>query len=133
MGPFDAVPVEGLLIQHLRILQMQTPRYSVKWTVFGSSSTWTVQNSLDNADACKPLTQDCPPSLVKSITGHYNSTGTHNTSLSCQHTARESSRTHLQSAQGHKCALPRLLEICQKPPKEGHLFTQDSLGGTNGV
>ena len=27
---------------------------------FGSSSSWTVQNSLDNADAGMPLVQDCP-------------------------------------------------------------------------
>ena len=26
----------------------------------GPASNWTVQNSLDNADAGRPLTQDCP-------------------------------------------------------------------------
>ena len=51
--------------------------------------------------------------------------------LSCHHMAREScgtidyidksyiiyGGTHLQSAQWHEYALPRLLEIYQKPPK----------------
>ena len=44
-------------------------------------STWTIQNSLDNADDCMPLMQGCPPPLNNSTTGHYNSTGTHSTSL----------------------------------------------------
>ena len=49
--------------------------------LFGPTSTWTVQNSLQNADARKPLTQDCPPLLLDAMTGHHNSTGTHSTSL----------------------------------------------------
>ena len=57
------------------------PGYSVKWTGSHLSSTQTVQNSLDNADAYMPLTQDCPPLLIDSTTGHYNSTGMHSTSL----------------------------------------------------
>ena len=48
---------------------------------FGPFSTWTVQNSLDNADTHLPLTQGCPPPLIDSTTGHYNSTGSHSTSL----------------------------------------------------
>jgi len=32
-----------------------------------------------------------------------------------------------------KYLLPRLLEIYQKPPKRGHLFTQDTLDNTNDV
>ena len=56
--------------------------YSVKRTFFsGPSSTWTVQNLLNNVDACMHLTQDCLPPLVDSTTGHYNSHGPHNTSL----------------------------------------------------
>ena len=44
----------------------------------GPASTWTVQNSLDNADAGRPLAQDCP---ADSPTGHYTNTGTHSSSL----------------------------------------------------
>ena len=42
---------------------------------FGSFSTCTIQNSLDNVDTHLPLTQGCPPLLINSTTGHYNSTG----------------------------------------------------------
>ena len=56
MQPLDGVQIEAPLI---RILPN-----------FGPSSTWTVQNSLDNTDACMPLVQDCPPSLIESTTGH---------------------------------------------------------------
>ena len=45
------------------------------------ASTWTVQNSLDNADAGRPLTQDCPAPLIDSPTGHCTNTGTHSSSL----------------------------------------------------
>ena len=45
------------------------------------ASTWTVQNSLDNADAGRPLTQDCPAPLVDSPTEHYTNTGKHSSSL----------------------------------------------------
>ena len=37
--------------------------------------------SLDNADAGMLLAQDYPPLLIDSTTGHYNSAGTHSTSL----------------------------------------------------
>ena len=49
----------------------------------GPAGTWTIQNSLDNADASRPLTQDCPALLIDSPTGHYTNTGsgTHNSSL----------------------------------------------------
>ena len=50
MWPFDMVPIEAPLNTILK----NTPKckhYSIKWTDFcGPSSTWTVQNSLDNAD-----------------------------------------------------------------------------------
>ena len=46
-----------------------------------AASTWTVQNSLDNADAGRPLAQDCPAQLVDSPTGHYTNTGMHSSSL----------------------------------------------------
>ena len=35
---------------------------------------------MHNAAAHMPLTQDCPPSLLDSMTGHYNSISTHSTS-----------------------------------------------------
>ena len=61
---------------------MWTPHYSIKQTdFFVSSSTWTVQNSLSNADAGMPLTQDCPAPLIDLTTRNYNSTGTHSTSF----------------------------------------------------
>ena len=45
------------------------------------ASTWTVQNSLDNVDAGRPLAQDCPAPLIDSPTGHCINTGTHSFSL----------------------------------------------------
>ena len=47
--------------------------------------------------------------------------------------ARKSSGTRFHSSQQHKYALPCLPEIFWKPPKQQHLFTQDTLDGTNGV
>ena len=46
-----------------------------------SASTWTVQNSLDNADAGRPLAQDCPASLIDPPTGHCTNTATHSFNL----------------------------------------------------
>ena len=59
---------------------MRTPRSSVKRTDFAVPlvPAWTVENSLDNADAGRLLTQDCPTPLVDSPTGHYTNTGTQN-------------------------------------------------------
>ena len=49
---------------------------------FGPSSTSrTVQNWLDIMDTGVSLAQDCPAPLIDSLTGHYNSTGTHSSSL----------------------------------------------------
>ena len=45
--------------------------------IFAVPSTWTVQNSLSNADAGRSLTQYCPAPLIDSPTGHYTNTGTH--------------------------------------------------------
>ena len=45
------------------------------------ASAWTVQNSLDNADAGRPLAQDCPAPLIDSPTGHCTNTGMHSFSL----------------------------------------------------
>ena len=39
--------------------------------VFSPSSTWTVQNSPDNADAERPLTQDFLVPLIHLTTGHW--------------------------------------------------------------
>ena len=47
----------------------------------GPASTWTVQNSLDNADAGRLLAQDCLAPLIDSPTGHITNTGTHSSSL----------------------------------------------------
>ena len=121
MQPLDGVPVEAALI---RILPN-----------FGPYSTWTVLNSLDNADACMPLTQDCPPSLIVSTTGHYNSTGTHNTSFWLPFPASVQQRRALECTskvlKGIEYALSRPPEMYWKPPERGHLFTEDTLDGTN--
>ena len=55
----------------------------IPWSgqIFGPNSTWSVQHSLNNADAHMPLRQDCPQPLINSTTGHYNSTCTHSTRL----------------------------------------------------
>ena len=71
----------------LRVILHSSPKcgelgYSIKRTNFcGPASTWTVQNSLNNADAGRPLAQDCPALLVDSPTGHYTNTGTHSSRL----------------------------------------------------
>ena len=101
---------------------MRTPHHSIKWTDFcGPTSTWTVQNSLDNVDAGMPLAQDCPAPLVDSPTGHYTNTGSHSSSLWLSFLAivqqRRALERRLCSAQRHKYALPRLPEIYKKPPK----------------
>ena len=43
----------------------------------GPARTWTLQNSLDNADAGRPLAQDYPAPLIDSLTGRCTNTGTH--------------------------------------------------------
>ena len=56
-----------------------TPLFHKADRFFGPFATWTVHNSLDNADAHLPLTQGCPPRLINSTTGHYSSTGMYST------------------------------------------------------
>ena len=63
----------SLKSEHLAIL------YSGQ--IFVVPSTWTVRNSLSNADAGRPLTQYCPALLIDSPTEHYTNTGTHSSSL----------------------------------------------------
>ena len=103
----------------------------------GPASTWSVQNSLDNADAGRTLAQDFPAPLVDSPTGDYTNTGTHSSSLWLSFFAivqqGRALERRLRSAQRHKYALPRLPEIYRKPLKSGYLFTPDTLDGTNGV
>ena len=92
----------------------------------GPASTQTVQNSLDNADAGRPLAQDCPASLVDSPTRCYTNTGTHSSSLWLIFLAIIQQRGDLEqrllSTQRHEYPLPRPPEIYQKPPKytSGH-------------
>ena len=118
----DKMLQSGLNLHYFTALQNADTSLFRKADRFcGPASTWTVQNSLDNADAGRPLAQDCPVPLIDSLTGHYTNTGMHSSSLwlsfSCHRTARESSGTHLRSAQWHEYALPRLLETYRKPPK----------------
>ena len=59
---------------------MQTTRYSVKQTDFVVPLVHGLYK-LDNADAGRPLAQDCPAPLIDSPTGDYTNTGTHSSSL----------------------------------------------------
>ena len=64
---------------------------------FGPFSTWIVQNSLDNADACLALMQVCLPRLIDSTTGHYKSTTTSVHSTSVHSTSVHSTSVHSTS------------------------------------
>ena len=100
------------------------------------SPTSTVQNSLDNADACDAFHTRLY-SAADSTTGHYNSAGMHSSTslwlaLSRQHT-RESSTMRLHSTQHHKYALPWLPEIHWKSPKYECLYISVTQSGHYGV
>ena len=105
----------------LQLSKVQTLHYSVKRTDFAVLLIpGLYKNSLNNADAGRPLTQDCPAPLIDSPTGHYTNTGTHSSSLWLSFLAivqQGSSETRIHSAQWHEYALPHLPEIYQKPPK----------------
>jgi len=58
-----------------------TPLFRKADKLFNPFCTWTVHNLLDNADVHSPLTQVCLPWLIDSTTGHYNSIGSHSSSL----------------------------------------------------
>ena len=74
---FALVQIAFLLTAtHHNPWNVDTPLFQKAYRLFGSFSTWTVQNSLDNVVACLPLTQGCPPLLINSTTGQCNSTGT---------------------------------------------------------
>lgn len=85
-----------------------------------------------------PLVQDCPAPIIDSPTGHYNNTVTYSSSLwliflaSIQQ-GRALERVCKVLNNTSTYTLPCLLKIYQKPPKQGHLFTQNILDGTNGV
>ena len=66
---------------HYNPWNADTPLFRKVDKFFGPFSTWTVHNSLDNVDAHLPLTQVCPPRLIDSTTGHYNSIGSYSSSL----------------------------------------------------
>ena len=102
----------------LQLSEMRTPHYSVKRIDFAVP---LVQNSLDNADAGRPLAQDCPAPLVDSTNEYYTNTGMHSSSLWLSFLAivqqGRALERRLRSAQRHEYALPRLPEIYRKPPK----------------
>ena len=113
---------------------------AIPWSrqFFGPSSTWTIQNSLDNVGARVPLTQDCPPSLIKSTTGHYNSTGRHSTSFWLafpasvqQGRALEHTSEALKSMSTHCHAFRKYTRTLWS--RDTSFFTQDAWDGTNGV
>jgi len=58
---------------------MWTPCYSVKQTVFSVPLVPGLYKI--HADASMPHAQDCPVPLIDSTTGHYNSSGMHNSSI----------------------------------------------------
>ena len=60
---------------------MRTLCYSIKQTGFLIPLVPGLQNSLDNADAHIPIKEGCPPPLINSTAGHYNSIGAHSISL----------------------------------------------------
>ena len=66
---------------HYNPWNANTPLFRKVDKFFGPFSTCTVQNSLDNADTHLPLTQGCRPWLIDSTTGHYNTIGSHSSSL----------------------------------------------------
>ena len=66
---------------HYNPWNADTPLFRKADKFFGPFSTWTVHNSLNNADAHLPLTQVCQPPLIDSTTGHYNSIGSHSFTL----------------------------------------------------
>ena len=59
--PLDIVPIEAQYLNMDTLLFCKADRF------LGHSSTCTVQNSLDSADAGMPLTQDCLEWLIDSI------------------------------------------------------------------
>jgi len=100
-GPTSRFWVLGLINECLLPYGIALPLTSVHYNLWNADTplfrkadcTWTVHNSLDNADAHLPLTQVCLPLLIDSTTGHYNSTGMHSTSLwSAFHTSVQQGR-----------------------------------------
>ena len=75
--PLDVVPIEELLIHFLRILpNADTSLLYTANRFFSPTTTWTIQISLDNADASMTPAQDCPALLIDPTPGHYSSTCT---------------------------------------------------------
>ena len=85
---------------------------------------------LDNAHTQMTLTQDCLPPLIESTTRHYNSTCMQNTNLWL---------VFLTSVQQGimECtfvAISGMIMHCHAAiPEVEHLFTQDTIVGTNSV
>ena len=109
-----------------------TPLFCKADKFFSPFSTWTVHNSLDNADAHLPLMQVCHLPLIDSTTGHYNSIGSHSSSLWSAFLASVQQGRVLERAlvalnsRGTLHALPCLPEIYWKPPKYRHLYNLDT-------
>ena len=127
--------LDWICITHntLHLSKMRRPHYSIKRTDFAVPlvRTWTVQNLLDNAG--RPLTQDCPASLIDSPTGHFINTGTHTSSLWLSFLAIVQQGKVLEHAivtQRHEYALPSLTENIPEASEVGTPFCSD---GTNGV
>ena len=113
--------------------ETQTPHYSVKRTVSsvplvpGLYKYYWIMRSL----TC--LSKSCPLLLIDSTTIALVCTALASGQPSHKHTAKESSRAHLHSAQQHEYALPRLLEMYRKPPKYRRLYNPDTQQWSHGV
>ena len=118
--PWHTLDVLGTVMRYRRYVTITKPRSRSASMRSAIYPCWTVQNySLDNADAGRPLAQDCPEPLIDSRTGTLVGIvlASGYPFLSCYRTARESSGTRLRSAQRHEYALPHLPKIYWKPPK----------------
>ena len=71
---------------------MQTSCYSIKRAGFSVPIILGLYKIHWITQTRSPNMQDCPPPLIASTTGHYNSTLQHLVGLSHQSTARENSR-----------------------------------------
>ena len=118
----------------LQLSEMRTPHYSVKQIDFAVP---LVQNSLDNADAGRPLAQDCPAPLIDSPTGHCTNTGMHSFSLWLFFPAIVQQRRPVERAfvalNGTSMHCHAYWKYTRNLWSKDTSFTQDTLDGTNGV
>ena len=119
----------------LQLSEMQTPHYSVKWTDFavplvpGLYKIHSIMRTLGGLS--HKIVRHCW--LIYQLDIIITLLCIVLMILSCHRTARESSGTRQVALNGRSMHCQRLPKIYRKLPKSGHLFTQDTLDGTNGV